>query len=115
MQITTFEDHLAKHYGPLRSPTRMEYERKAEAFKIGVMIGEARRAQGMSQRELAEKVGISPRTLSIIETDASMVRLDTLLRIIHIGLGGTFTVSMKFDTAKRPKKVSAKEKLPQAC
>ena len=115
MQITTFEEHLTKHYGPVGSPKRRDYEQKAQAFKIGVMIGEARRAQGMSQRVLAEKVGISLRTLSIIETDASTVRLDTLLRIIHVGLSGTLSVSIKFAGEKRPKKTQSKEELYQAC
>lgn len=101
--IRTFEEHLTKHRGAPGTPGREAFERKAEAFKIGVLIGEARREQGLTQKQLAERAGVSESYISRIENDASAMRLDTLLRIVQTGLGGEITVSMVFAPAAAPK------------
>lgn len=110
--IRSFEEHLTKHRGAPGTPEREAFNRKAEAFKIGVLIGEARRAYGMTQKQLAEKAGVSESYISRIENDASSMRLDTLMRIVQTGLGGEIIVSMTFAPAAAPK--VAKPKAPTA-
>lgn len=94
--IRTLEEHLTKYRGAPGTPEREAFERKAEAFRIGVLIGEARRAQGLTQKQLAESAGVSESYISLIENDASGMRIETLLRVVQIGLGGTVAVSLTF-------------------
>jgi len=53
-----------------------------------VMIHEARLAKGMTQEQLAEKVGTTKSYISKIENDLKEVRLSTLQKIVEIGFGG---------------------------
>jgi HTH-type transcriptional regulator/antitoxin HipB len=92
-KLTSFEDHLDQQYGKKGSPSRKSYEQEFEAFKIGVLIQEARKKKHLTQEELALKVGTTKNYISRIENDASDIRLSTLLRIINEGLGGHLSLS----------------------
>ncbi|GAB4051411.1 helix-turn-helix domain-containing protein [Spirosoma litoris] len=85
--LTSFDDHLNQKYGQKGTATREAYEQGYEAFKIGVLIQEARKKQNLTQEELALKVGTTKNYISRIENDASDIRLTTLMRIVE-GLGG---------------------------
>jgi len=93
-RLTSWNDHLDKKYGKLGSPTREKYEEEFEAFKIGVLIQEARKKQHLTQAQLAAKVGTTKNYISRIENNASDIRLSTLMRIIREGLGGQLKLSM---------------------
>lgn len=95
--ITTFEHLLESKYGTRGTPTREAYEEAYESFKIGVMIEEARKKRNMTQEELAQRSGTSKSYISRIENNASDIRLSTLMRIIHKGLGGTITLSLDLE------------------
>lgn len=86
--LTSFEEHLDKQYGKKGTVNREEYEEGFEAFKLGVMIQELRKEQGLTQEQLADKCGTTKTYISRIENDASDIRLSTLMRIIREGLGG---------------------------
>jgi len=92
--LTFWDDHLDKKYGKIGTPSRNKYEEEFEAFKIGVLIQEARKRQHMTQKELAEKVGTTKNYISRIENNASDIRLSTLMRIIREGLGGHLKLSV---------------------
>ena len=93
--ILTFEQHLDNHYGVQGMPERDAYEKGYEAFKIGVLIQEARKKQHLTQEELALRIGTTKHYISRIENDASDIRLTTLRRIIE-GLGGQLSLSVSF-------------------
>ena len=92
-KLTSFEDHLDQQYGKKGTPSRENYEQEFEAFKIGVLIQEARKKRNLTQEELALKVGTTKNYISRIENDASDIRLSTFLRIINEGLGGHLSLS----------------------
>jgi DNA-binding XRE family transcriptional regulator len=92
--LTSWDDHLDKKYGKTGTPTREKYEQEFEAFKIGVLIQEARKKKRMTQEELALKVGTTKNYISRIENNASDIRLSTLMRIISEGLGGHLKLSL---------------------
>ena len=83
-----WDDHLDRKYGKCGTATREKYSEEFEAFKIGVLIQEARKRQNMTQEELASRIGTTKNYISRIENDASDIRLTTLMRIIREGLGG---------------------------
>ena len=91
--LVSWESHLDKKYGKAGTTSRNKYEEEFEAFKIGVLIQEARKHQHLTQEELALKVGTTKNYISRIENDASDIRLSTLIRIIREGLGGHLKLS----------------------
>ena len=91
--ITSWNDHIDKKYGKKGTKTRNEFDEGFEAFKIGVLIQEARKKQHLTQKELAEKIGTTKSYISRIENNASDIRLSTLIRIIRDGLGGNLNLS----------------------
>ncbi len=93
--LTSWDDHLDNKYGKPGTATREKYEQEFEAFKIGVLIQEARKKQNMTQEQLAEKVGTTKNYISRIENNASDIRLSTLMRIINEGLGGHLKLSVE--------------------
>lgn len=92
--LTSWDDHMDQKYGKNGTPTRDKYEQEFEAFKIGVLIQEARKRQRLTQEQLAEKVGTTKNYISRIENNASDIRLSTLMRIINEGLGGHLKLSL---------------------
>lgn len=86
-KLTSFEDHLDRQYGEKGTDKREQYEEEFEAFKIGVLIQELRKEQGLTQEQLAERCGTTKNYISRIENNASDIRLSTLLKIIRKGLG----------------------------
>lgn len=91
--LTSFDNHLDKEYGKRGTKKREKFEEGFEAFKLGVMLQELRKDQGMTQSQLAEKCGTTKTCISRIENDASDIRLSTLMRIIREGLGGHLKIS----------------------
>lgn len=87
-KVVSWTDHLNKKYGRKGTASRERYEEEFEAWKIGVLIQEARKQKNLTQEELAEKIGTTKNYISRIENDASDIRLSTLMRIINEGLGG---------------------------
>lgn len=93
--ITLLEYHLNEQYGKKGSVTREKFQEDFEAFKIGVLIQEARKNQNLTQQELADRSGTTKSYISRIENDASDIRLSTLMRIIREGLGGSLKLTME--------------------
>lgn len=93
-KLTAFTTHLDSQYGKSGTVEREQYEEEFEAFKLGVMIQELRREQGLTQEQLAEKCGTTKNYISRIENNASDIRLSTLMRIIRQGLGGNLRLSV---------------------
>lgn len=92
--LTSFEDHLDQQYGKVGTPEREKFEEGFEAFKLGVMIQEMRKNNGMTQEQLAEKCGTTKTYISRIENNASDIRLSTLMRIIREGFGRHLRLSV---------------------
>jgi len=84
--LTSFTQHLENQYGTRGSRVREQYEAEFEAFKLGTMIQELRKEQGLTQEQLAERCGTTKAYISRIENNASDIRLSTLIRIIQEGL-----------------------------
>jgi len=93
--ILTLEQFKDKHYGQRGAAKRDELEAGYENFKIGALIHEARIEKGLTQEELAEKVGTTKSYISKIENNVKEVRLSTLHKIVELGLGGQLQLSIK--------------------
>ncbi|MCC6690791.1 MAG: helix-turn-helix transcriptional regulator [Bacteroidia bacterium] len=92
---TTLDQLLDKKYGKKGHPKREEWEQQFEAFRLGVLLEEARTKLGMTQEELAEKCGTNKSYISRIENNSSDIRLSTLMKIIRQGLGGHLKLTLQ--------------------
>jgi DNA-binding XRE family transcriptional regulator len=93
--LTSFADHLDMQYGKPGTEEREKFEEGFEAFKLGVMLQEMRKEQGLTQEQLAAKCGTTKTYISRIENNASDIRLSTLMRIVKEGLGGQLRMSVE--------------------
>jgi HTH-type transcriptional regulator/antitoxin HipB len=93
--IKTLTELIDYKYGKRGNKKREQWEQGFEAFKLGVLLEEARLKLGMTQEELAKKSGTNKSYISRIENDASDIRLSTLMRIIQDGLGGQLKLSVQ--------------------
>jgi ribosome-binding protein aMBF1 (putative translation factor) len=91
----TLDQFKDKHYGKRGTAEREKLEAGYENFKIGALIHEARLQRGLSQEELAEKVGTTKSYISKIENNVKEVRISTLQKIVELGLGGQLQLSIK--------------------
>ena len=94
--LTSFTDHLDKEYGKRETEKRESFEEGFEAFKLGVMLQELRKNNGLTQEQLAKKCGTTKTYISRIENNASDIRLSTLMRIIREGFGRHLKLSLDF-------------------
>jgi len=90
----TLDEFKDKHFGVKGTKNREELDRGYENFKLGAMLHEARIEKGMTQAELAEKVGTTKSYISKIENNVKEVRLSTLQKIVQLGLGGKLELSI---------------------
>ena len=93
--ITTLDEILDKKYGKKGMPKREQWEQEFEAFRLGVLLEEARIKLGMTQEELAQKCGTNKSYISRIENNSSDIRLSTLMKIIQQGLGGHLKLTLQ--------------------
>lgn len=92
--VTTLDQILDKKYGKKGEAAREQWEQEFEAFRLGVLLEQARLKLGMTQEELAEKCGTNKSYISRIENNASDIRLSTLMKIIQTGLGGHLKLTL---------------------
>ncbi len=92
LSLSEFKD---KNYGRRGAKNREELESGYKDFKIGALLLQARLEKGLTQEQLAEKVGMNKSYISKIENNIKEVRLSTLKKIIELGLGGSLDLIVK--------------------
>ena len=95
MNLTTLEEFKEKNYGKRGTKKRDELEAGYESFKLGALIQDTRLEMGMTQEQLAEKVGTTKSYISKIENNIKEARISTLQRIVELGFGGQLEFSIK--------------------
>lgn len=91
----TLDQFKDQHFGVPGTLKREQLEAGYEHFKIGALIHDARIVKGMTQEELATKVGTTKSYISKIENNVKEVRFSTLQKIVELGLGGKLQLSIK--------------------
>ncbi len=93
--LTSLSEFIEEEVGPKGTKKRDEFETGYEAFKLGVLIQQARQEKGLTQERVAELSGTNKSYISKLEKDLKDVRFSTLQRIISEGLGGHLEISIK--------------------
>ncbi len=92
--ITDFEDILIEKYGEKGTTSRDKYDVDSLAFRLGVMLKEARNASMITQDELAQRTGTKKSYISRIERGKSDIQISTYYKLIEIGLGKQLNISI---------------------
>lgn len=94
-KLTTLEEFKEKNYGKRGAKEREELESGYENFKMGALIHNTRLEMGMTQEQLAKKVGTTKSYISKIENNIKEARISTLQKIVELGFGGHLELSIK--------------------
>ena len=86
MQCNNLEELLNIEFGEAGSKSREEFEKETEAFCLAQTLKEERLRAGLTQEQLAEKIGTKKTYISRLENGKSDIKLNTLFRIFE-GLG----------------------------
>jgi HTH-type transcriptional regulator / antitoxin HipB len=91
--LKTLDQFITEQYGEKGTERFDNFEKGYQAFKLGVLIQEARLKKGFTQEQLADKIGTNKAYISKVENDLKDVRFSTLQKIIE-GLGGQLNFSI---------------------
>ncbi len=92
--VTDFEDLLKENYGEKGTPSRDKFDADSLAFRLGIMLKEARKESNVTQEELAEKTGTKKSYISRIERGQSDIQISTYYKLIETGLGKHLNISI---------------------
>lgn len=88
----TFEELLDEEYGKPGTPGRDAFEAQAQLFALSEMIRSARKEAGLTQEQLATRIGTRKSYISKLENGDCDVKVSTLIRIFEKALGKTLTI-----------------------
>lgn len=86
MNCSSLDELLNVEFGNQGTATRDEFDRETEAFCLAQTLKEERKRAGLTQEELAEKIGTKKTYISRLENGKADIQLSTLFRIFE-GLG----------------------------
>lgn len=93
MESTSFEELLNAEYGERGMEAREKFEEEAETFCLAECLKEQRRLAGLTQEQLAAKIGTKKSYISKIENGHADIQLSTLFRIFG-GLGKRISLTI---------------------
>lgn len=93
--LKSLDQFIEEQYGERGTKKREKFEQGFEEFKLGVLLQQARIEKGLTQEQLAEKVGTNKGYISKVENNIKDVRISTLRKIVEKGLGGHLELSIK--------------------
>ena len=86
MNCSSLDELLNVEFGNVGTATRDEFDRGTEAFCLAQTLKEERKRAGLTQEELADKIGTKKTYISRLENGKADIQLSTLFRIFE-GLG----------------------------
>ncbi len=84
--LTPIEEFITEDHGEEGTPSRMEFESRVDAFILGERLKEERLKAGLTQEQLAERIGTKKSYISRVENGHADVQVSTLFKIFH-GVG----------------------------
>ncbi len=86
MNLTPIEDLIDEDFGEDGTPSRMAFDAEVDAFILGERLKEERKKAGLTQEQLALKIGTKKSYISRVENGHADIQLSTLFKIFQ-GLG----------------------------
>ena len=91
MDLTPIEDLITEDFGAIGTPEREQFEMECDAFIIGEQLKEERIRAGLTQDQLADKIGTKKSFISRVERGHADIQLSTLVKLFQ-GLGRQVSV-----------------------
>ena len=82
-KLPKIEDRLEDKYGPVGSPSRKEFQAKAEAWYYAEILREERKRQKLTQQQLGERIGKKREYISSLEQGQTDMQLSTFMLIAN--------------------------------
>ena len=92
--LPTAEDMFEKEYGAKGTASREEFDAKSLAWYYAEVLKNARKSAGITQQQLAERIGKKREYVAMLEKGETDMQLSSFLRIAD-ALG----MSLRFDFA----------------
>ncbi len=89
----TFDDLLNAEYGNVGTPERDKFDDEAQTFCLAECLKDERKKAGLTQEQLAERIGTKKSYISKLENGHADIQLSTLFRIFN-GLGKRIAVTV---------------------
>ena len=93
INCSNLDELLDADFGKVGTTTRDEFNKETEAFCLAQTLREERIRAGLTQQQLAEKIGTKKTYISRLENGKTDVQLSTLFRIFE-GLGRRVCLSI---------------------
>ena len=93
MNLTPIEDLIEEDFGTENTPSRLAFEAEVDAFILGERLKEERKKVGLTQEQLADKIGTKKSYISRIENGHADIQVSTLFKIFQ-GLGRRVSLSI---------------------
>lgn len=93
MNITPIEDLIIEDFGEIGTPERDAFEIECDAFIIGEQLKEERKKAGLTQEELAQRIGTKKSFISREENGKADIQLTTLAKLFQ-GLGRRVSIQV---------------------
>ncbi len=93
LNCSNLDELLNVEFGNVGTASREAFDRETEAFCLAQTLKEERLRAGLTQEQLAEKIGTKKTYISRIENGKADVQLNTLFRIFS-GLGRRISVTV---------------------
>ncbi len=92
--LPTVEDMLAEKYGEKGSGTRDAFDAKALAWYYAEVLKDARKSAGLTQQQLADRIGKKREYVAMLEKGETDMQLSTFIMMSEaLGLKLTLTDS----------------------
>ena len=91
MNLTLIEDLITEDFGAVGTPQRDQFEMECDAFIIGEQLKDERLRAGLTQEQLAERIGTKKSFISRVERGRADIQLSTLVKLFR-GLGRQISV-----------------------
>lgn len=79
--LPTAEEMFEKEYGAKGTVTRDEFDAKSRAWYYAVVLKNARKSAGITQKQLAEKIGKKREYVAMLEKGETDMQLSTFIMI----------------------------------
>lgn len=89
--LTPIEDLISEDFGAIGTREREQFEMECDAFIIGEQLKGERLRAGLTQEQLAEKVGTKKSFISRVERGHADIQISTLVKLFQ-GLGRQVSV-----------------------
>ena len=80
-QLPSFNEKLDREYGQKGTMQRETFDAKARAWYYAEVLKDARKAAGITQKQLAEKIGKERSYIALLEKGETDMQLSTFLMI----------------------------------